>query len=228
MYLLIEEELFVKKMIFASLLALSLTLIGCSKSEAPMPKSSGFLPHYTLLKPAASSPKGTQLYIYKDPTVMRGDYHSVIVAPVSIYQTATTNGVTKKDIEGAQAELNRSTKETVAKSIEVTNVAGPGVATLSVAITGATVQGAGFSPLNLVPVSAAIKLASMATDLDSKTPVMVIELKFTDSVTGKSLLESLSVIDGESFRQRANTPKEFEALAKEWIKTDLQYSLDQR
>lgn len=209
----------------AGIIALSLT--SCDKSEEPMPKSSGFLPHYTLLK-RVSSPKGSQLYVYHDSMVKREDYHAVIVEPVLVYQSASTNGVSEKDLIAARDDLNRDMKTMVAKSIAVTETPGAGVATLSVAITGATVQAEGFTPLNIVPVSAAIKLASMATDLDSKTPAIVIELKFTDSVTGKSLLESLAVITGEDFRNRANTPKEFEELAKTWIQKDLQLSLDQR
>lgn len=215
----------VKKLL--SLCCLTIALVSCSKSENPMPKSSGFLPHYTLLK-QIGSPKGTQLYVYKNPEVKREDYHAVIVQPVILYQTATANGVKKKEIAAAQADLNRDIEGIVSKSIDVTTVPGPGVASLSTAITGATVTEAGFSPMNIIPISAAIKLASMATDLDSKTPVLVIEMKLIDSVTGKSLLESLAVMSGETFRKRINTPQEFEQLAKVWIEKDLQLSLNQR
>lgn len=214
-----------KKIVFLSFLAL--VLIGCSKTEEPMPKSSGYLPHYAQLKPV-KSPENTQLYVYSAPNVKRSMYKSVIVEPVNVYQTVMTKDVKKKDIQLALNELNMGIKDIVSKSATVTETPGPGVARLNVAITGATVQGAGFSPMNIIPVSAAIKLASMATDLDSKTPVMVIELKFTDSVTGKSLLESLAVLNGETFRKRSSTPEEFATLAKMWIQKDLQYSLDQR
>lgn len=210
-----------------SICVLGLALVSCSKQQEAGPKPSGFLPNYSMLKPI-KSPEGTQIYLYKDPSVKRSDYNAVIVNPVTLYQTATKNGVTEEQIAAARADLNAGIKNIVSQSTTVTTKPGPGVATLSVAITGATVTEKGFSPLNLVPISAAIKLASRATDLDSKTPVLVVELKFTDSVTGKLLMESVSVVSGDTFRQRSNTPKEFQALAKTWIQQGLQYSLDQR
>lgn len=218
---------FIKKIMPLIAICGLIAITGCSKSPEPMPKGSGFLPNYALLKPIPS-PKDTQIYLYKNPEAKRSNYTSVMVSPVALYQTATKDGVTIAEINAARAHLNENINNTISKIIPVTATPGAGVAVLSVAITGATVAEAGFQPWNVIPISAAIKLASMATDLDSKTPALVIELKFTDSVSGALLLESVAVITGDSFHNRANTSKEFVQLAKTKVAESLQYSLNQR
>lgn len=209
----------------AVLLVVGLT--GCSKSDEPMPKT-GFLPDYSLLQPVKESPKNTQMYLYKNPDAKRSDYHATMITPVALYQTATEHGISQQQIDAARREIDKGVHAEVSQMMPVTTTPGKGVAVLSVAITGATVEEDGFGPMNIIPISAAIKLASMATDLDSKNPAMIVELKFTDSVTGELLLESVSVVKGESFRKRSSTAGEFETMAKTWIKEGLTYSMNQR
>ncbi len=211
------------------LLALGLTaalvLIGCSSSPPSLTaKPSGFLPDYSLLTPIANPPPGTQIYNYNNPGVRKGEYQAVIVAPVQLYQTATENGVTNTEIQSARSHLQAGIQQIVSKKIAIATLPGPGVATLTVAITGAELQGEGLKPWNLIPISAAIKLASAATGTDSKTPVLVVELKFLDSVSGKLLRETLTTVSGESFRNQANTAAEFTKLAQAWVQDALQYS----
>lgn len=202
---------------------LALGLVGCASSPPPLENTSGFLPDYKLLKPVAS-PKGSQIYTYTAPDVQRSDYHALMIDPVIIYQNAASHGVTNQDIAKARANLNAGIKKVAAQNITVTQQPGPGVARLQVAITGATADADGFKPWNILPISAAVKLATMATNTDSKTPVLVIELKFTDSMSGKLLREDVTVISGESFRMQSSTPEEFEKLVQQWVQEALQYA----
>jgi hypothetical protein len=202
---------------------LALSLVSCASNPPPLENTSGFLPNYSVLKPV-SSPEGSQIYTYTAPDVERSDYHALIVAPVILYQNAASHGVTNQQIATARANIDSGIKQVASQHIALTQTAGPGVAVLQVAITGATASADGFKPWNVIPISAAIKLATMATDTDSKTPVLVIELKFTDSVTGKLLREDVTVISGETFRNRANTPEEFQQLAQTWVKEALKYA----
>src|SRR3989338_606301 len=82
-------------------------LASCGTATPPdqTQRPPAFLPNYGLLKPVPS-PKGTKMYVYKDPGVKRSDYHAVIVEPVSLYQTATKEGVTEAQIEKARANLD--------------------------------------------------------------------------------------------------------------------------
>ncbi len=212
-----------KKTLLTLGLVSTLVLAGCTASPpTPTTKPSGFLPDYALLKQVTPSPEGTQIYSYTAPNV-KGQYHAVLVAPVVLYQGATANGVTVQDISNAQADLQNGIQQIVSKKMPIVTQPGFGVAQLNVAITGAEVNQEGMQPRNIMPISAAIKLASVATGLNGKIPVMVVELKFTDSVNGRLLREIMTTISGDQFRT-ADTASQFTILAQNWVKQALEYS----
>lgn len=213
-----------KSSIKALLLGLAISISGCATSEDPTQKPPGFLPDYTLLK-QVDAPDGMQMYTYKNPTVSRSDYDAGIVDPVTIYQGATSeSAVTSEQIENARAGIDKGIKQIVKKKVQVVTKAGPGVFRLHVAITGATLEKDSLKPWNLVPVSLALHMAQKATGLDNKKPILVVELKITDSRTGNLLKETVTTISGEKFRMESNTSSEFENLATEWVKQALEYS----
>lgn len=213
-----------KKLRTATLaLSFGILISGCATKMDPSTKPPGFLPNYSLLKPIPS-PEGTQIYSYKDPQAKISDYHGVILTPVALYQTATESGVTAAQIEQARANIDQGIKQIVSKKLPIVTKSGVGVARVNVAITGAVLEGDNFSVRNLVPISAAIKLASMATGLDNKKPVMVVEIKVVDSQSDKLLKETVTTISGEKFRMSSNTVEEFEKLATEWVQQALTYS----
>ncbi len=213
-----------KKLRTATLaLSFGILISGCATKMDPSTKAPGFLPNYSLLKPIPS-PEGTQIYSYKDPQAKISDYHGAILTPVALYQTATESGVTAAQIEQARANIDQGIKQIVGKKLPIVTKSGVGVARVNVAITGAVLEGDNFALRNLVPISAAIKLASMATGLDNKKPVMVVEIKVVDSQSDKLLKETVTTISGEKFRMSSNTVEEFEKLATEWVQQALTYS----
>ncbi len=213
-----------KKLLLVVGITSALALAGCtSQPKKPTQDPSGFLPDYSQLKEVTPAPEGMQVYTYVAPGVKRGDYHAVIVAPVTLYQTATKNGITTQDITNAQVDLQNGIQTIVSQKIPLTTIPGPGVAQLNVAITGAEVNQEGMKPWNVVPISAAIKLASVATGLNGKIPVMVVEMKFTDSVNGRLLKEVFTTISGDQFRTADNAPQ-FTALAQNWVQQVLNYT----
>lgn len=215
----------IKMMVTSSLCALGLAVLGgCASSSQYTQEPSGFLPDYSALQPVKTSNPNVQLYTYTSPSFQRSNYHAVMVAPVVLYQTVTKNGITDNEIESARENIQAGVKQIVSKKIALTDTPGPGVATLNVAITGAEMQGEGLKPWNLIPVSAAITLASHATGLNAQRPVMVVELKFTDSTTGQLLRETMSVISSPEFSHQANTSQQFQDLAKAWVQDALKYS----
>lgn len=220
-----------KKALILSLCALgigsTLALAGCSSApQNPVQKPSGFLPDYSLLKQVPNTPQGMQVYTYSSPDFTPAYYHAVIVNPVTLYQTATENGITDQQIQAAQDQISQGIQQLVSRKAAIVTTPGPGVVSLTVAITGAQIESEGFKPWNVIPISAAIKLASMATNTDSKTPVMVVEIKMVDSQTGKLLRETVSMISGDQFRT-TDTSQEFEALAQSWVQQALKYSSTQ-
>tara|TARA_R110000868_G_scaffold380784_4_gene647012 strand:- start:10212 stop:10874 length:663 start_codon:yes stop_codon:yes gene_type:complete len=205
---------------------LAALLASCHKDYNPTTEAPGFLPDYSILKKVPSA-DGTEIYTYKSPSFKRSDYHAVIVMPVTLYQSATKKGVTEKQITAARTDIQDHITQIVNKQMPTAKKPGPGVARLNVAITGAMVENESLKIRNLIPISAAITIASRATGVNKKNAVLVVELKFTDSVSGKLLRETVSVINGEKFRMKSNTATEFTALANQWVKQALQYSSKQ-
>lgn len=213
------------KYISLGICILSVTLAGCASPDPDFSqKSPGFLTDYTTLKQIKNTPDGQHIYVYTAPNVKRSDYHAVIVDPVLIYQTATESGVTEEQISRARVHIADSIKDVVKTKFPLTNTPGAGVARIQVAITGAVLEGDGFKPRYLIPVAAVIKLTTMVSGLDNKTPVLMVETKTTDSLNGKLLRSSVTIIRGEKFRQEVHTPQEFQAAAKIWVKEAITYA----
>ncbi len=223
-------------------LLISCAFMGTPDRPNPVAKKSGFLPDYSKLQLEVDT-KEAKIYRYINPKAKRNNYHAVILEPVVLYQpvkesnnkemanavdesstTYLANNITKDKVNQVRNYLDNYLKEVVSKKMPITNTAAPGVAKLSVAITGAEVDAEGFKVRNVLPISAAIRLASMASGYDSKTPVLIIEVKVTDSSTGELLGEAYNIVSGESFRQEINTIDQFEELAKGWLDTAVKYA----
>jgi hypothetical protein len=213
-----------KKTLVSIFSASAILLASCATTYNPTQNPPGFLPDYSLLKAVDGSPDGTQIFTYKNPYVDADDYYAGIIEPVTIYEGATSeSGVTSAQIANAKLAINNGIIGLVKRKYKITNKPGSGVFRLNVAITGATLEKDSFKPWNVIPVSAAIKLGSMATGLDNKTPFLVVEIKVTDSKSGQLLKETVSTIKGDSFRMSSSTPEEFNKLAGEWVNQAIKY-----
>jgi hypothetical protein len=204
-----------------------LLLTGCaSKPSKPnfTENSSGFLVHYDLLTPV-NAPENIQIYVYNNDAIESGDYYAAIVEPVFIYEGAINKDtVSYQNIENAKNGINKGLKHAVGEYFELTDTPAPGVFRMQVAITGANLEGAGLKPWNIIPVSAAITLATHATNTENKRPVLMVELKITDSQTGEILKEVVTISSGEYFRNLDNTSSAFEQVADDWVALVLEYS----
>ena len=214
------------KYLFQIIGVLIITIVGgCASSVTPPNnRAPGFLMDYSQLKPLANPTKGQHIYIYTAPDAKRSNYHAVIVDPVLLYQTATESGITEEQIKKAKININEGVNKIVSGILPITTTPGPGVARFQVAITGAMLEGDGFKPRYVIPVSAIIKLTTMAVGLDNKTPVLMVETKTTDSISGKLLRSTVTIIRGEKFRMDVHTPEEFVAAAKIWVDQAITYA----
>lgn len=214
-----------RKFIYMTLFwVIVLVLVGCASAYNPSERAPGFLPDYSLLKPIPSNLDGVKLYVYDNPQVKRGDYHAAIIESVVLYQNTVESSITIEKIEKVRTNIDDGIRLITSKKIAITTTPKAGVVRIEVAITGATVEKEGFKLWNIIPISAAIKLASIASELDNKTPVLVVELKLSDSQSGKLLREVVSIISGDNFRLKSNTSGEFEKLAISWVEQALIYS----
>ncbi len=202
-----------------------LTLAACGSGGLTASQKSGFLTstEYNRLQEVDSPASGVKLYRYVSPDFDRSQIKGVMIDPVVLYQTALKNegqkGLTDETIYQTRMIIDHELKERAARRFNVVNAPGPGIGRLSVALTGAVVEGDSFKPWNVVPISAVLFAAQKATGLDSKTPSLVVEAKLRDSVTGQIWGEGVYVMSGETFRMESSSTEAFQKLAIGWVTT---------
>ena len=218
------SDFFTRIRAFALTGSAALALVACGGGLTESQKS-GFLTsiEYNRLTEVDSPAPGVKIYRYISPGFNRSDWKGVMIDPVVLFQTALKNegkkGLSEETIYQTRMIIDNELKEKAAKRFNVVEKPGPGIARLSVAITGAEIEGDGFKPWNVIPVSAVLFAAQKATGVDSKTPSLVVEAKMRDSVSGKILGEGVYVMSGETFRMESSSPEAFQKLAINWVTT---------
>ncbi len=206
-------------------LAASLILAGCVTSQKSLNPQleSGYLQGYGRLTLVESPEDGVEIYGCRNPKIDISKYDAVIIDPVVVYQTATAdaagNGLTEETFYKVRQQITQTIRQDVAKRVKVVDKPGPGVAYLSIAITGAQTLSDGFKPTDLIPFRAVLNIASKATGLDDKNAMLVVEAKVNDSQSGELIGEALYTVSGESFRLQASSVEAFEKLADKWVQT---------
>jgi hypothetical protein len=209
-------------------------LSACTTNAGLSPdKHSGFLGEsYDRLQPVPTSQAGVNIYRYKNPAFDISKYKGVMIEPVVIYQTASADaaaqGITAENLRNIHREIDATLDRDAREHFNVVKKPGPGIARVSVAITGAQALGDGFKPRNLVPVSAVLTMASMAAGVQNKNALIVVEAKLQDSVSGMTLGQALYTVSGENFRLQSSSDPAFEALAAKWVRTALGQAVGER
>ena len=218
-----------KKMnVLFALISSAIILVACSNAPKlateSMPRS-GFLPDYNLLVPMATSDKDTRVWRYRISGVNPGAYTAVILDPIYLNQSATKD-VSIDVINKAKAALQASMVEAVNArgNIRIVNQPGPGVARISVGITGAESSTDSLQPWNFTPIGLAMNAAAYASGVNSKTPALLVESKITDSQSKQLLGEGLITVQGESFRTNSGSADSFIAMAKKVVRTAMETS----
>ena len=218
-----------KKMnVLLASLTTAIVLVACSNAPKlatqPMPRS-GFLPDYNLLVPMATSDSDTRVWRYRIAGVNPGAYSAVILDPIYLNQNATKE-VSLDVINKAKATLQASMVEAVNSrgNIRIVNKPGPGVARISVGITGAESSTDSLQPWNFTPIGLAMNAAAYAGGVNSKTPALLVESKITDSQSKQLLGEGLITVQGESFRTNSGSADSFIAMAKKVVRTAMETS----
>ena len=221
-----------RRNLVALLIALPLTgvIAGCSSgpkimSTTAMPES-GFLPNYRLLQPVTNTPEGTRIWRYRKAGINPNTYTAVIVDPIYLNQTQFTNEITPQVLAQTKRALEMSMREAVEgrRGLRIVTQPGPGVARISVGITGAEISADGLKPWNFTPIGLAANAAAYASGVNSKTPALVIESKITDSQSKDFIGGGVITIEGETFRTGSGSIASFEEMAKRAVKLAMEVS----
>jgi len=183
---------------------LAVFISACSNTpklaSQPMPRS-GFLQNYANMVPVSTREADTRVWRYRKSGIDRGTYTAVILEPIYINQNVTKE-VSAEAINRTKSALQSSMVEAVNSTgnIKIVTEPGPGVARISVGITGAESSADSLQPWNFTPVGLAINAAAYAGGVNSKTPAMLVESKITDSRSKEVIGEGIVTVQGESFR----------------------------
>ena len=207
-------------------------LAACSNTpklaSQPMPKS-GFLSNYSVLVPIATSDADARIWRYRKAGINPGTYTAVILDPIYLNQNATKE-ISPDAINQAKLALQDSMVSAINSrgNIKIVNQPGPGVARISVGITGAESSADSLQPWNFTPIGLAMNAAAYAGGVNSKTPAMLVESKITDSQTNEVIGEGLVTIQGDSFRTGGGSVESFVGMAKKVVRVALETSADPR
>lgn len=203
-------------------------LAACSNTpklaSEPMPRS-GFLPNYSVLVPMATSQSDVRIWRYRVSGVNPSSYTAVILDPIYLNQSATKE-VSAEAISQAQITLQDSMVEAVNSrgNIRIVTSPGPGVARITVGITGAESMADSLQPWNFTPIGLAANAAAYAGGVNSKTPALLVESKITDSQSKQLLGEGLVTVQGESFRTGSGSVSSFIEMAKKVVRVAMETS----
>ena len=214
--------------LYGAIISVVAILASCSNTpklaSEPMPRS-GFLPNYSLLVPMYTIEPDTRIWRYRKEGVNPDIYTAVILEPIYLNQTATSN-VSPESIAKAKATLQASMVESVNArgNIKIVTQPGPGVVRVAAGITGAESSNDYLKPWNFTPIGLATNAAAYAAGVNAKTPALVVENKITDSRTNEILGMGLVTIQGESFRTASGSVDSFIAMAQKAVRVALETS----
>jgi len=221
-----------KLQLLTASISIAVLLGACSNAPKlateSMPRS-GYLPDYSILVPIATSVPDARIWRYRVSDVNPGAYTAVILDPIYLNQNATQD-VSAQSIANAKAALQASMVEAVNNrgTIRIVTKPGPGVARLSVGITGAESSADSLQPWNFTPIGLALNAAAYAGGVNAKTPALLVESKITDSQSNKLLGEGLVTVQGDSFRTAGGSVDSFIAMAKTVVRVAMEASADPR
>jgi hypothetical protein len=211
--------------------SLGLSMVACSNAPKMMTQAmpqSGFLPNYVLLQAVPNAPDGTRVWRYRNPNVNPTVYTAVILDPIYLNQAPTQNITAESLIQAKVALQDSMVQAVMAKgNIQIVNKPGPGVARITVGITGAEASANSLQPWNFTPIGLAANAAAYAGGVNAKTPALVVENKITDSQSNQLLGEGLITVEGESFRTGSGSVESFIDMAKKVVAASLRISAQQ-
>ncbi len=178
--------------------------------------NSNFFSDYSIFK-TVKAPDGIQVMKYVSPKFDPLAYQFVILNPIQLNQAVQDGDIAADVIDGTKQTLDNTIREKIVQFLGITQTPSKETLQLTVSISGAQIDTEGFKPRNILPISAAIKLASKAAGKDKKTPVLIIESKLTDSVSGELLKGTVIAISGESFRDSSDAAQAFKNLSNKLV-----------
>lgn len=190
-----------KNIIVLSVMLVTLSLLGCAVTKpGPVPKYTGFLPDYSLLRPGAA---GQAERVYANPQAEWAKYTKVLLDPVTIWRGkgSQLKGVSQTDAQQLADYFYQLIYHKLAQNYQM--VAKPDANTLRISVALVKLEEGRVvleTISTVVPQARVVtRLGSLVTDEAPLVGKASIEAKVTDAQTGVLLAEGVDErIGGET------------------------------
>jgi hypothetical protein len=177
-------------------------LAGYGSAGAEEQQYSGFLSDYSGLE-KTKDPLGEPLLRMVSPRFTPANYHALIIEPVQLYpEPQPTERVSQSTIDEIAQYLNSELKSQLAREVQITDTAGPGVARLRFAITAVGTKTEGLKPYQYLPFALVLTTASRAVSGTPEEATLYMESEVTDSVNGERLMVGVRHGTGEELKEK--------------------------
>lgn len=178
---------------------------------------SGYLKDYSGLE-AYEDAKGNTVMRKTDARLNPQNYKAVLLEKVTLYPAPQpTDAVSADTLEGIAEYADAELRDMVGQQVKLVDKAGPGVATLRLAITGAAPEKEGLKPYQYIPVAFVLTTVKRAATGTPRQAKLMIEAEITDSMTGERLLAAVREGKGKTLDGDKVTLESLKPLLSEWM-----------
>lgn len=198
----------------------SLLLAGCSSSTTQPDQYSGFLPDYSILKPATSA-SGAPVMRWVKPGLDLNQYNAVLVEKPQYYpKPKPSDQISQKTLNDVADFLQQAMQRELSGRLKIVNQAGQGVLVLRSAITAVDVSAQGLQVYEVIPIALAVAAASTAAGTRDEDTNIYVEMQVLDGATGKPVAEIVRKGTGLQLENDKTqlTVKDLEPVLNTWAK----------
>ena len=175
-------------------LCTAIVISGCSSNQdkptqEELAQLNGYFGDYSALKEIKDKEDNDiEIRRWVTSKDIKGKYPKLIVEPVVFYpEPEASKQVTVETLQGIGQYTDDKLKSELAKSFQLVDQAGPGVAKVSLALTGVTTDTEDLKFYQYIPVALIVTGVAAATGERDRVASMMVETLVTDSVTGEKL-----------------------------------------
>lgn len=209
------------KQFFASVaVSAGLLLAGCSSSTTQPDQYSGFLPDYSVLKPATSA-SGAPVMRWVQPGLDLNKYSSVYVEKPQFYpKPKPSDQVSQKALKDISDYLQKAMERELAGRMRIVNQPDSDTLVLRSAITAVDTSAKGLQFYEVIPIALAVAAATAAAGTRDEDTTIFVEMQALDGATSKPVAEV--VRKGTGLRLENDTTqltvKDLEPVLNTWAK----------
>lgn len=178
-----------KQLLAGFAVSAGLLLAGCSSSTTQPEQYSGFLPDYSILKPATSA-SGAPVMRWVKPGLDLNTYSSVYVEKPQFYpKPKPSEQVSQKSLNDIADYLQQAMQRELAGRLRIVSQPDADTLVLRSAITAVDTSAKGLQFYEVIPIALAVAAATAAAGTRDEDTTIFVEMQALDGETSKPVAE---------------------------------------